>query len=146
MQVTSTAFENGESIPKKYTCDGENINPPLTFSNIPAGVVSFVLIVEDPDSPNGNFTHWVMFNIPGSMLQILEHSVPDNALQGKNDFGNIGYGGPCPQTGTHRYIFNVYALDRKLDLMPGVTKQSVKETMQGHIMDTADITGVYTRS
>lgn len=145
MTVTSTAFQNNALIPSKYTCDGKNYNPPLTFSQVPSNAQSLVLIIEDPDAPSKVFTHWVVYNMPSSTLQILENQVPQNSSQGKTDFGNIGYGGPCPPSGTHRYFFKLYALDTTFNLPEGITKEKVEEAVNGHIIESAEIVGLYKR-
>ncbi len=145
-----SVFANGERIPIKYTCDGEDISPPLTWEGQPEGVVSYVLIVEDPDAPMGTFTHWVMYNIP-SKLTSLPEGVPKQGktevgLQGINDFRRIGYGGPCPPPGKpHRYFFKLYALDSTLDLPPGARKRDVTKAMEGHVLAQAQLMGIYGR-
>ncbi|AFV23241.1 PEBP family protein [Methanolobus psychrophilus R15] len=143
MMISSSAFENGGLIPVRYTCDGENVNPSLEIENIPEGTKSLVLLVDDPDSPSGNFTHWLVWNIPPGS-QIDENSIPGTT--GKNSFGQAIYGGPCPSAGTHRYHFKVFALDKELDL-PGVSGiEQVKELMQGHILAQGQMTGKYGRA
>lgn len=145
MTIQSTAFSNNQQIPTKFTCDAENINPPLDFANIPFGAKSLVIIMEDPDSPIKNFTHWIAFNISSETTHLDENFSSDNVAFGKNDFGNINYGGPCPQTGTHRYIFKLYALDTILVLSRGATKAEVLENMKGHIMEQSQLTAIYKR-
>lgn len=145
MNITSTAFEQNRAIPSKYTCDGQGIIPQLSFSEIPAGAQSLVLTVVDPDSPNGHFTHWVAWNIPADTKEISEGILPTGLVEGKNDFGKIGYGGPCPGQGTHHYVFNLYALDAKLDLSTGVSREELEDTMSNHILSHAELIGVYTR-
>ncbi|MDK2373095.1 MAG: YbhB/YbcL family Raf kinase inhibitor-like protein [Candidatus Korarchaeota archaeon] len=145
-----SVFANGERIPIKYTCDGEDISPPLSWEGQPEGVVSYVLIVEDPDAPIGTFTHWVMYNIPGKMTSLPE-GVPKQketelGMQGINDFRRVGYGGPCPPPGKpHRYFFKLYALDSTLDLPPGARKRDVIEAMKGHVLAQSQIMGIYGR-
>jgi hypothetical protein len=147
----SSVFQEGERIPAKYTCEGEDISPPLTWGEVPAGTKSFALIVDDPDAPGGVFTHWVLFNLPATSRELPEAvptqpQLPNGALQGKNDFGKIGYGGPCPPPGSpHRYRFNLYALDQPLELKAGATKKQVLEAIQGHILAQAQLTGIYQR-
>lgn len=136
MKLTSPAFQNNAVIPARYTCDGENVNPPLTISEVPAGTQSLALIVHDPDAPRGNWTHWLLWNIDPATTSIAENSVPAGAVQGVTDFGSAAWGGPCPPSGTHRYIFTLYALDAKLDL----------SAMQGHILEEAELVGNYQRS
>lgn len=143
MTVTSTAFPDKQLIPKKYTCEGENINPPLTFSQVPKETQSLVLIVDDPDAPSGDWVHWALYNMPSSTMQILENSVPDKTMQGKNGSGSAEYQGPCPPTGTHRYFFKLYALKITLDLPEGATKGEIEEAMAKNIIDQAEIIGLY---
>jgi Raf kinase inhibitor-like YbhB/YbcL family protein len=145
MIIKSTAFKNGEVIPKKYTCDGENINFPLEFENIPYGTKSLVLIMDDPDSPSKDFTHWVMFNIQPYTTNIPENFKSDNVTLGKNDFGNIGYGGPCPMSGNHKYNLRLYAINSILLLQRGATKQEVLDNIKGQILESAVISGLYQR-
>lgn len=145
MQITSTVFENNKRIPSKYTCDGENINPPLTFSQVPKEAQSLVLIVDDPDAPSKTWAHWVLYNIPSSTLQVLENQTPEGAVEGTTDFGEKRYGGPCPPSGTHRYFFKLYALDTTLDLEGGATKEQVEERMKDHVIDQVQLIGLYER-
>jgi hypothetical protein len=149
--VSSSAFQEGTEIPTKYTCQGQDISPALSWSEPTAGTRSFVLIVDDPDTPAGVFTHWVFFNLPADSRKLPE-AVPtqaqlqDGSLQGKNDFGKIGYGGPCPPPGRpHRYQFTIYALDQTLDLKAGASKKQVLEAMKGHILAQGRLTGTYQR-
>lgn len=143
MKISSPVFEENGQIPSKYTCDGQNINPPLEISNTPEGSQSLVLIVDDPDVPRGTFLHWLVFNINPEISFIEENSLPEGAVQGRNDFGKDNYGGPCPPFGQHRYFFKVYALDTKLDLPSGSNLDEVKEAMKGHILDQAQLIGLY---
>ena len=143
--ITSPAFKDGEKIPSKYTCDGENINPELNIEGIPEGTKSLVLIVDDPDAPMGNFLHWLVFNIPPETKLIEENSIPQEAKLGKNDFGKTSYGGPCPPYGQHRYYFKLYALDTVLDLENGATLNEVKSAMRNHILAEAELLGLYQR-
>ena len=145
MRLTSPAFKNNQLIPKKYTCDGENINPPLQISGIPAGTKSLVLIVDDPDAPMGTWVHWVVWNISPDTTLIEENSVPQGSIQGVNDFGKNTYGGPCPPRGTHRYYFKLYALNTKLPLNPSATKKDVEKAMEGAILEKAELVGLYKR-
>ena len=149
--VSSTAFKEGDRIPVIYTCDGQDISPALTWDELPEQTEVFVLIVDDPDAPGGVFTHWVLFNIPASIHQFGE-SIPtqeqleNGALQGRNDFGKIGYRGPCPPSGrSHRYRFTIYALDQHLNLKAGASKKQVVDAMQGHILAQGQLTGTYQR-
>ncbi|RZN37886.1 MAG: YbhB/YbcL family Raf kinase inhibitor-like protein [Methanophagales archaeon ANME-1-THS] len=143
MRLTSPDFEPGAVIPKRFTCDGNNINPTLIIEGIPAETKSLALIIEDPDAPRGTFVHWVVYNIP-VVSRIDENSIP--GTQGLNDFRKMDYGGPCPPSGTHRYVFKLYALDVELALAGGVDKNALEDAMQGHILDAAELLGRYTRS
>ncbi|MGB9847598.1 MAG: YbhB/YbcL family Raf kinase inhibitor-like protein [Minisyncoccia bacterium] len=145
MKITSQAFQNNELIPKRYTCDGENINPPLYFEEIPEGTESLVLIVDDPDAPRGTFLHWLVFNIPPQTKLIEENSLPAGAQLGKNDFGQLKYGGPCPPYGTHRYLFKIFALDKKIDLKEGASLSEVLSAMRNHILADSELIGLYQR-
>ena len=150
IKLTTTAFQEGEQIPKKYTCDGENISPPLEWSGIPQGTQSIALICDDPDAPMGTWVHWVVFNIPASLNKLSE-KIPDNKVledgtsQGSNDFRKIGYGGPCPPGGTHRYFFKIYALDKRVELTPGATKGKLLHEMSEHILAEGKLMGKYSR-
>ena len=139
-----SVFDKG-SIPSKYTCDGKNINPPLEISGTPEKAKSLVLIIEDPDAPAKTWVHWLVWNIPVNTKIIKENSVPKNAVQGVNDFGKNNYGGPCPPSGTHRYLFKIYALDIFLKLPENSTKQDVKDAMKKHIIDKAILQGSYSK-
>jgi hypothetical protein len=145
MKIKSSAFENNSYIPSKYTCDGENINPPLEILDIPEGTQSLVLIVDDPDAPAGTFLHWLIWNISPDTSLIEEKSLPPGAIQGRNDFGRKNYGGPCPPSGTHRYFFKVYALNKKLDLPEGSSLNQVQEAIKDQILDQAQLIGLYQR-
>lgn len=142
LTVSSPVFENNGNIPAKYTCDGDDVNPPLDISDIPEGTQSIVLIVDDPDAPMGTWDHWVVWNIE-PVEKIEENSVP--GTQGLNDFRKNSYGGPCPPSGTHRYFFKVYALDTKLDLDTDSKKSDVERAMQGHILAKGELIGLYSR-
>jgi Raf kinase inhibitor-like YbhB/YbcL family protein len=149
--MKSSAFPNGGSIPAKYTCDGEDISPPIEWGPLPPGTVTIALIVDDPDAPRGTWVHWVVYNIPSEDRWLPEDIPnqpiqPDCCLQGLNDFRRIGYGGPCPPGGVHRYFFKLYALNVKLDLAPGSTKAQLLEAMEGHIIGTGEYIGTYSRS
>ncbi len=145
MELWSDAFENGEAVPEMYTCDGENINPPLHFSDFPEGTESLAIMVEDPDAPSGDFTHWIIWNIPPDTREILEAEVPVGAVQGMNDSGNLGYTGPCPPEGEHRYFFRAYALDVVLKLDEGAEQEDLQAAMEDHILDEAELVGIYSR-
>jgi len=149
--VSSSAVQEGDEIPTKYTCEGQDVSPALTWSEPPAGTQSLALIVADPDAPVGVFTHWVLFNLPADSRGLPEAlptqaQLSDGSLQGKNDFGKIGYGGPCPPPGRPpRYQFTLYALDQALDLKAGASKKQVLDAMQGHILTQGRLTGTYQR-
>jgi len=143
MQITSPDFTHNAPIPAVYTCQGKDINPTLVIEGIPNGTKTLVLILDDPDAPVGTFVHWVVFNIPPTN-EITKDSIP--GTQGMNDFKRENYGGPCPPSGTHRYFFKVYALDKELDLQGGATKQEVEAAMKGHILDHAEMIGLYKKT
>jgi len=145
MKLTSPAFENNQSIPEKYTCDGQDINPPLKIENVPGGAKSLVLIVDDPDAPMGTFNHWVLWNIYPKTNLIEENSLPGGAIEGLNDFRKNSYGGPCPPSGIHHYHFKLYALDTELVLDPSSKKKDVERAMEGHILDFMELIGLYQR-
>ncbi|HLF18272.1 MAG TPA: YbhB/YbcL family Raf kinase inhibitor-like protein [Candidatus Omnitrophota bacterium] len=140
MKVTSPAFSHNQSIPKKFTCQGDDINPILTIEDLPKGTVTLVLINDDPDAPGGTWDHWIVYDIAPT-ASIAEDSTP--GTQGKNSWGRNDYGGPCPPSGTHRYFFKVYALDVKLNLPEGATKAKVETAMKGHILAQAEMIGLY---
>ncbi len=140
--VKSSAFQNNRNIPKKYTCDSEDVNPPLIIEAIPEKTESLVLIVDDPDAPMGTWDHWIVWNIPPAG-EIAENSVPGK--EGMNSFNKTSYGGPCPPSGTHRYFFKVYALDTKLDLDSSARKKDVTEAMKNHIIAKGQLIGLYSR-
>ena len=142
MKIESSAFTAGAIIPKKYTCQGEDINPPLTVSGLPEGTKSVALIVDDPDAPMGTWVHWVVYNIPvQSPLSISENSIP--GAEGPNNFGQVHYGGPCPPSGTHRYFFKAYALDTELSVDEKMTKAELEKAMGGHLLAQAELIGLY---
>lgn len=138
-------FDDGERIPSKYTCDGKDVNPPLEFLDIPKNAKSLALIVDDPDSPAKIWTHWILWNISPHIKNIKENSAPLGAREGMNGFGNVGYGGPCPHSGEHRYQFKLFALDAELNLPNGSKKNEVERVMKGHIVDKVILTGVYSK-
>lgn len=151
IELTSTAFQPGATIPKQYTGDGADHSPPLRWSEPPAGTRSLALICDDPDAPRGNWVHWVLFNLPGQTQELAEgvpttETLGNGAKQGKNDFGKIGYGGPAPPKGKpHRYFFKLYALDGSVDLPAGATKAQLVEAMKGHILAEGQLVGHYGR-
>ncbi|MGZ8551935.1 MAG: YbhB/YbcL family Raf kinase inhibitor-like protein [Chitinophagaceae bacterium] len=142
LRVYSTVFSHNGHIPSEYTCDGKDINPPLEVSDYPGVTKTLALMMEDPDAPGGVFDHWLVWNISPNE-PIAEQANP--GISGTNDFGKTGYGGPCPPSGVHRYYFKVYALDTKLDLLPGADKTSLLEAMNGHILAEGEIMGLYQR-
>ena len=142
MKITSPVFENNKPIPSQYTCDGENVNPPLQFSGVPDNAKSLVLIVDDPDAPMGTWVHWVIFNIPPTVSEIKENSTP-GGIEGVSSFGKQGYGAPCPPSGTHRYFFKLYALDTLLSLSNLADKKTVEDAMENHILSQAEFIVLY---
>jgi Raf kinase inhibitor-like YbhB/YbcL family protein len=144
MKLTSAVFQNNQSIPSKYTCDGEDINPPLEISDVLQQAKSLVLIMDDPDAPSGTWDHWIVFNIPPDTKSIAEGKEPAG-IHGKGTSGNLEYHGPCPPDREHRYFFKLYALDTDLNLAEGSTKKQVESAMQGHIIDQTQLIGLYTR-
>ena len=142
LKISSQAFENNGVIPVKYTCDGDDVNPPLNIEGVPEKVESLVLIVDDPDAPMGTWIHWVVWNVPPT-ARIEEKSVP--GVEGINSFKRHSYGGPCPPFGTHRYFFKVYALDTKLDLSTNSSKKDVERAIEGHVLAKGEIIGLYSR-
>lgn len=151
LELKSTAFINGEHIPPKYTCKGEDISPPLTWDNVPQNTHSFALICDDPDAPMGTWVHWVLYDIPQDKRSLPEGVKKDRVLddgskQGITDFGKVGYGGPCPPPGKpHRYFFKLYALDFKLDLKPGINKQQLLKAIDPHVIELAELMGKFQR-
>ncbi len=150
MELKSKAFQDGGMIPKKYTCDGMDISPPLEWDAVPEGTKSLAIICDDPDAPMGTWVHWVYYNIPASVKGIPEHvatsaNPPTGGTQGTNDFRKLGYGGPCPPGGTHRYFFKLYALDSVLSLNPGATKRQLLDSMEGHVLAETQLMGRYRR-
>ncbi len=142
LKVYSTVFSHNGHIPPEYTCDGNDINPPIEVNDIPDGTRTLALIMEDPDAPRGVFDHWIVWNISPNEA-IAEQTNP--GITGLNDFGKTGYGGPCPPSGVHRYFFRVYALDTKLDIVAGADKQALLAAMQGHVLAEGEIMGLYQR-
>ncbi len=145
LKISSSAFVEKALIPKKYTCDGEDMSPPLSISNLPQETKSLALIVDDPDAPAGTWTHWILWNIDPGTTSIEEGVVPPGVELGTNDFERVEYGGPCPPSGTHRYFFKVYALDTELTLSRGASKEQLIEAMDGHTLGQAELMGVYSR-
>ena len=151
IKLTSTAFKEGEMIPRQYTCDGEDMSPPLSWTGIPTEAKSLSLVADDPDAPVGDWVHWIIFDIPASITELPE-DVPANetlakgGTHGKNSWGRLGYGGPCPPSGTHRYICTLYALDIQLGLQSGSTKKDIENAIKGHILAKGQLMGKYKRS
>jgi Raf kinase inhibitor-like YbhB/YbcL family protein len=151
LSLSSPVFQEGQNIPIKYTCDGQDISPPLTWSEPPSETQSFALIMDDPDAPGGVFTHWLLFNLPADSRELAEavppqNELPNGTLQGKNDFGAIGYGGPCPPLGpAHHYRFTIFALDQPLDLKAGASRKQVLGAITGHILARGQLIGIYQR-
>ncbi len=151
LELRTSAFKSGADVPKKYTCEGADVSPALTWNDPPEGTQSLALIADDPDAPAGTWVHWVAFDLPGSTRQLAEgvpkvEDLAGGGRQGVNDFGSVGYGGPCPPPGkAHRYFFKLYALDTKLKLKTGATKQAVERAMEGHVLAEAQLIGRYKR-
>lgn len=145
MNLQSPAFQNQASIPALYTCDDQDVNPPLQISEVPSEAKSLVLIVDDPDAPRGDWVHWLLWNIDPATAEILENSVPTGAVQGLTDFGNNEWGGPCPPSGTHRYFFKLYVLDTILDISASNKKTDLEAAMKNHILEQTQLIGLYQR-
>jgi Raf kinase inhibitor-like YbhB/YbcL family protein len=150
MKLSTTAFEPDGMIPARYTCDGDDISPELSWQDLPGGTTSLAIICDDPDAPAGTWVHWVYYDIPFQVNRLpagVSHQErpASGGVQGVNDFGKLGYGGPCPPGGTHRYFFNLYALDSVLGLAPGVTKKQLLKAMAGHVLEHAELMGRYKR-
>ncbi|MCL5438773.1 MAG: YbhB/YbcL family Raf kinase inhibitor-like protein [Patescibacteria group bacterium] len=145
MKITSPAFQDNSNLPVQYSCDGRGINPPLVISDVPQNTKSFVLFVEDPDAPSGTFTHWVVYDINPSVREIQENSTSKGAYEGKTSIGNAGYVAPCPPSGAHHYVFKLFALDTMLNLKSAPRRSEIEKAMTGHIIDQAQIIGLYWR-
>jgi Raf kinase inhibitor-like YbhB/YbcL family protein len=150
MKLQSRVFNNEEMIPQLYTCDGENISPPLHWEELPGECQSLALIVDDPDAPGKTFQHWGIYNVPSELKELPEHLTSSSEKlngikQCKNDFGRTNYGGPCPPSGTHRYFFKLYALDDKLDLKEDATISDLQKAMEGHVIESAELMAKYSR-
>ncbi|MHB1685939.1 MAG: YbhB/YbcL family Raf kinase inhibitor-like protein [Ignavibacteriaceae bacterium] len=154
IKIHSTSFKNGEFIPVKYTCEGSNISPQLSWTETAKGIKSFSIILSDPDAPGGDFVHWVIYNLPGSVMELHEdvtpsRNIPDEVMLGTNSFGHVGYDGPCPPPGKpHHYIFKIYALDTILHhhFESGATKAQLLKAMEGHILAEGELMGKFQRS
>ncbi|MGC8764821.1 MAG: YbhB/YbcL family Raf kinase inhibitor-like protein [Brevinematia bacterium] len=150
IKLKSPSFKNGDMMPSKYAYDRENLSPPLEWENIPSNAKSIAIICDDPDAPVGNWVHWIIFNIPATKKGLAENisknpELPDGSRQGRNDYGKIGYDGPCPPYGTHRYVFKIFALDTMLDLKAGCSRGEIINAMKNHILDKGELTGLYSR-
>lgn len=145
MRLTSAAFSEGGTIPERHTCDAANVSPPLAWSGVPEGAKSLALIADDPDAPKTVWVHWVLYNVPAEVGGVEEGRVPAGAVEGANDFGERGYGGPCPPSGSHRYDFTLFALDAPVALAPGASKQELLDAMEGHVLAQARLEGRYAR-
>ena len=150
IKITSSVFEDGGLIPARHTCDGADMSPPLQWDAVPDGTKSVALICDDPDAPMGTFVHWVIFGLPAETRELAENipsdeTLPNGAKQGVSDFGRIGYGGPCPPSGTHRYFFKIYALDTEVALAAGASKRELLGAMEGHILGQGQLIGKYKR-
>jgi Raf kinase inhibitor-like YbhB/YbcL family protein len=155
LRITSPAFVEGRDIPARYTCEGQDVSPPLEWSDVPRNAKTLALIVDDPDAPDPAkpqrvYVHWVVYNIPASVDSLKENAskdgMPKGALQGNNDWGKAEYGGPCPPIGRHRYFFKLYALDRELAGLSAATKADLERAMQGHIVGTGELMGTYQKA
>ena len=149
-KVTSVAFKEGQPIPRQYTCSGVNVSPPLEWGTAPKPARTIAIIADDPDAPGGTWTHWVLYNLPAENIGLVEN-VPETetlragGFQGKNDFGKISYGGPCPPSGTHRYFFKIYAVDTELPLKAGATKAELEKALEGHVVAQGQLMGTYAK-
>jgi Raf kinase inhibitor-like YbhB/YbcL family protein len=143
MKLTSRAFHEGEKIPNRYSRQGGNISPPLAWTEVPAGARSLTLVADDPDAPSGVFVHWLVYRIPPDIREFDEGSLPSGVRQGQNGFGEIGYDGPQPPSGTHRYFFHLYALDREIDMPMGASREDLDEAIRGHVLEEVQLMGRY---
>ena len=141
----STVFKHNEQIPSVYTCDGKDLAPELTISDVPAETKELVLIVDDPDAPMGTWVHWLVYNMPADTTKIDAKNLPKGSKEGITDFGKTGWGGPCPPSGTHRYFFKLYALDKALDLQVGLTKTQLEHAIKNHVIEKDELIGLYKR-
>ncbi|HMG35573.1 MAG TPA: YbhB/YbcL family Raf kinase inhibitor-like protein [Blastocatellia bacterium] len=152
LELSSSAFESGQPIPAKYTCDGQDVSPPLKWTGAPQSTKSFALICQDPDAPGGTWTHWVVYNLPSDVTEISEgmptiEKAAGGPVQAKNDFARVGYGGPCPPPGpVHHYQFRLFALDSRLDTPAGSTRKQVEDAMKGHVVGQGELVGTYVRN
>jgi len=151
IKLTSKALNEGQASPRGYTCDGANVSPPLEWTGVPKSAKTLAIVADDPDAPAGTWVHWVLYNLPSDVIGMVENTPPIETLsgggmQGTNDFQKIGYGGPCPPRGSHRYFFKIYALDSELPLKPGASKVDLEPAMEGHIISQGQLIGTYRRS
>lgn len=151
IRITSPVFQEGGEIPFDHTCDGANVSPPLQWTDVPQGTQSLALIADDPDAPRGDWVHWVFYDLPPETSELLFavpdiEKIPSGGTHGRTDFGTIGYHGPCPPRGEHRYFFKIYALNTRLHLKPGATKKELLQAMQGHVLAEGQLMGTYQRS
>jgi Raf kinase inhibitor-like YbhB/YbcL family protein len=150
IKLTSTAFKEGEAIPRGYTCDGANVSPPLEWAGVPKSAKSISIVADDPDAPGGTWAHWLIYNLPADNIGLVENlpateKIAAGGFQGTNDFKKIGYGGPCPPSGTHHYVFRIYAIDSELPLRAGMTKAELLKAMEGYIVMQGQLMGTYRR-
>jgi len=150
IKLVSAAFKEGQPIPRQYTCSGVNVSPPLEWSGVPKSAKTIAIIADDPDAPAGTWAHWVLYNLPSETMGLVENvplseNLKAGGFQGRNDFGKVGYGGPCPPSGAHRYFFKLYAIDSELPLKAGATKADLEKAMQGHIAGQGQLMGTYSR-
>jgi len=150
IKLTSASFKEGQPIPRTYTCDGVNISPPLEWGGVAKTAKTLAIVVDDPDAPGGTWVHWVLYNLPADNIGLVENlpateKLAAGGFQGTNDFEKIGYGGPCPPSGTHHYFFKIYALDSELPLKAGATRAEVMKAMAGHIVLQGQLMGTYRR-
>ncbi len=150
IEISSSAFSNGGNIPAVYTCDGQDISPPLEWTSVPDKTQAIALIADDPDAPMGTFVHWVLYNLPADTRKLPDNvpgeaALPNGTQQGVNDFGAIGYGGPCPPSGTHRYFFKIYALDTQVEPGRKAKKADLLQAMKGHVLAEGQLMGKYSR-
>lgn len=146
MKLSCSAFDDNQKIPSIYTCDGDNINPPLEISDVPDNAQSLALIMDDPDAPGGTFLHWMIWNIPVDIKKIVENDWPEGADQGENGAGELGYLGACPPSGVHHYHFKLYALNRKLNVTSNITKIALEKEIEQSLIEKAELVGIYSRS
>ena len=145
MKITSSAFNSNDHLPGKFTCDGIGSNPPLQISDVPENAKSLALVMDDPDAPSGTFVHWVLWNIPPATAEIAEGSLPEKTVVGRNTLGENTFVPPCPPSGTHHYVFKLYALDTILNLSPATDQMALEQMMQNHILAQAELIGLYSR-